>query len=247
MMDELKANLLALQSKIDRGEKLVSSLADEKANWIVRLAGFEINEACLIGDCMLAAAFMSYCGPFPSDYRNDLNKLWLEKIITEEIKYTKNQDFADFMASKALARKWQQDGLPTDTFSTENGVFVTRGLRWALNIDPQIQANKWIKKMCDDLVIADVKDEKYLKKIEHAVQKGQTVMLVDVGETLDPTLDNLLQKSFVQYGKRLAVKFGANEIDYHPKFQLYITTRLPNPHYTPEISTKVNVVNFIVV
>jgi len=28
------------------------------------------------------------------------------------------------------------DGLPTDDFSTENGVFVTKGLRWALNIDP---------------------------------------------------------------------------------------------------------------
>jgi len=45
----------------------------------------------------------------------------------------------------------------------------------------------------------------------------------------------------------LSVKFGANEIDYNPKFKLFITTRLPNPHYTPEISTKVNVVNFIVV
>jgi dynein heavy chain len=28
------------------------------------------------------------------------------------------------------------NGLPTDKFSFENGVFVTRGLRWALNIDP---------------------------------------------------------------------------------------------------------------
>jgi dynein heavy chain len=41
------------------------------------------------------------------------------------------------LADKAIARKWQNDGLPTDDFSTENGVFVTKGLRWALNIDPQ--------------------------------------------------------------------------------------------------------------
>lgn len=48
-------------------------------------------------------------------------------------------------------------------------MFVTRGLRWALNIDPQIQANKWIKKMCDDLIVADVKDADYLKKMETAI------------------------------------------------------------------------------
>ena len=48
------------------------------------------------------------------------------------------------------------DGLPTDDFSTENGVFVKQGLRWALNIDPQTQANKWIKKMeGDNLQVAD--------------------------------------------------------------------------------------------
>ena len=64
---------------------------------------------------------------------------------------------------------------------------------------------------------------------------------------MDPTLDGVLGKSLIQYGKRFSVKFGSGEIDYNPKFQLYITTRLPNPHYTPEVSTKVNVVNFIVV
>lgn len=76
-----------------------------------------------------------------------------------------------------MARKWQQDGLPTDEFSTENGVFVIKGLRWALNIDPQMQANKWIKKMSEDLIIADTKDPDHIKKIEIAVTKGQTILL----------------------------------------------------------------------
>ena len=88
-MDALKAALQGLQNKIDRGEKLVSSLADEKANWIIRLSGFDEAYGNLMGDCILAAAFMSYCGPFPSDYRNDLNAKWLEKIKDEKVHYSK--------------------------------------------------------------------------------------------------------------------------------------------------------------
>lgn len=94
--------------------------------------------------------------------------------------------------------------------------------------------------------VADQKDSDYLKRIEIAIQKGHTILLQDVGETLDPTLDHVLNKSLIQVGKRFSVKFGQNEIDYNPKFQLYITTRMQNPHYTPEISTKVTVVNFMV-
>jgi len=106
-MDELKASLGALQSKIDRGEKLVSSLADEKANWIIKLEGYNEEESCLFGDCVMAAAFMSYGGPFPFDYRTILNKKWLEKISDEHIKISKGYQFIDFLSSKALARKWQ--------------------------------------------------------------------------------------------------------------------------------------------
>jgi len=140
------------------------------------------------------------------------------------------------------------DGLPTDSFSTENGVFVTKGLRWALNIDPQTQANKWIKRMVgDSLQIADFKDNSYMKKIENCITNGKTLLLQDVAETIDPSLDNLLNKSLIAVGKRFSVKIGEKELDYNPKFQLYITTRMANPHYTPEISTKVTVVNFTVV
>jgi dynein heavy chain len=70
--------------------------------------------------------------------------------------------------------------------------------------------------------------------------------MCDVGEVMDPVLDNILMKSLIQVGKNAYVKVGDKELEYDPDFKLYITTRMPNPHYTPEVSTKVTVVNFTV-
>ena len=39
---------------------------------------------------------------------------------------------------------------------------------------------------------------------------------------------------------------GDKEIEYNPEFRFYITTKLSNPHYPPEISTKTTIVNFAV-
>lgn len=39
---------------------------------------------------------------------------------------------------------------------------------------------------------------------------------------------------------------GEKEILYNPNFRLYITTKLPNPTYKAEVSTKVTLVNFAV-
>lgn len=42
------------------------------------------------------------------------------------------------------------------------------------------------------------------------------------------------------------MKLGDKEVEYSPEFRFYITTKLSNPHYTPEISTKTTIVNFAV-
>lgn len=42
------------------------------------------------------------------------------------------------------------------------------------------------------------------------------------------------------------IRLGDKEVEYSPEFRFYITTKLSNPHYTPEISTKTTIVNFAV-
>jgi dynein heavy chain len=225
----------------------VTGLAGEKTRWEASLIELDDQYEKLVGDCILAAAFMSYCGPFPSEYRDSLVSNWKSTIEVERIPYTQKFEFSEFMAGQAVAREWQMNGLPTDKFSFENGVFVTRGLRWALNIDPQSQANNWIKKMSgDQLVIADYKDANYIKKIESGIVLGKQVLFQDVEQEMDPMLDNVLNKSIIMIGKRAVIKLGGNDIEYHKNFKLYITTRMSNPHYTPEVSTKVVLVNFTV-
>ena len=52
-----------------------------------------------------------------------------------------------------------------------------------------------------------------------------------------------LLQTFKQAGS-LVIKLGDSVIPYHDDFKFYITTKLPNPHYTPEVSTKVTLMNF---
>ena len=42
------------------------------------------------------------------------------------------------------------------------------------------------------------------------------------------------------------MRLGDSEVDFDPAFRLYLATRLPNPHYLPEVCIKVNLVNFTV-
>lgn len=44
----------------------------------------------------------------------------------------------------------------------------------------------------------------------------------------------------------MCIRLGENVIEYSPDFKLYITTKLRNPHYLPEIATKVTIVNFMI-
>lgn len=58
----------------------------------------------------------------------------------------------------------------------------------------------------------------------------------DVLEELDPSIEPVLSKAIIKQGNREVVRLGDKELDWSHDFRLYITTKLGNPHYTPEVN-----------
>lgn len=94
--------------------------------------------------------------------------------------------------------------------------------------------------------IMKLSDGNYLKLLEASIRMGNPVLIENVGEELDPAIEPLLQKSITIKGSSMTIKIGDSIIEYNKDFKFYMTTKLRNPHYLPEVSTKVTLINFMI-
>lgn len=69
-------------------------------------------------------------------------------------------------------------------------------------IDPQGQANKWVKNSEKDnnLSVIKLTDADYMRTLENCIQFGTPLLLENVGEELDPSLEPLLLKQTFKQG-----------------------------------------------
>lgn len=56
----------------------------------------------------------------------------------------------------------------------------------------------------------------------------------------------MLGKNLQKKGLQLLLRLGDQDVPYRPEFKFYLTTKLPNPHYIPEICIKTTIINFTV-
>uniref|UniRef100_A0A8C4DXT9 Dynein axonemal heavy chain 3 n=1 Tax=Dicentrarchus labrax TaxID=13489 RepID=A0A8C4DXT9_DICLA len=245
---ELEDNIELCSQKLIRAEKLIGGLGGEKDRWTEAARQLGIRYTNLTGDILLSSGIVSYLGAFTVDYRIECQEQW--HILCQEKKIPCSEDFTltNTLGNQVAIRAWQIAGLPVDSFSTDNGIIVFNSRRWPLMIDPQGQANKWIKNMekANKLAVIKLSDGNYVRVLENCIQFGTPVLLENVGEELDPVLEPvLLKQTFKQQGVEY-MKIGENIVEYSKDFLFYMTTGLRNPHYLPEVAVKVCLLNFMI-
>ncbi|KAH8374139.1 hypothetical protein KR200_007763, partial [Drosophila serrata] len=159
-----------------------------------------------------------------------------------------NVNIIESLTDRSQIGEWNIQGLPTDELSIQNGIIATKAMRFPLLIDPQSQGKVWIKnKEKQNKLIVTALNHKYFRNhLEDSVNLGVPIIIEDVAEELDPCLDNLLDRNLLKVGTQYKVKIGDKEVDWNPAFRCYITTKLPNPAYTPEIFARTSIIDFTV-
>uniref|UniRef100_A0ABI7Y3R0 EF-hand domain-containing protein n=1 Tax=Felis catus TaxID=9685 RepID=A0ABI7Y3R0_FELCA len=234
--------------KLDRAEQLIGGLGGEKTRW--SLTALELGQLYinLTGDILISSGVVAYLGAFTSNYRQNQTKEWTNLCKNNDIPCSDDYSLMGILGEAVTIRAWNIAGLPSDSFSIDNGIIIMNARRWPLMIDPQGQANKWIKNMekTNSLHVIKLSDPDYVRTLENCIQFGTPVLLENVGEELDPILEPLLLKQTFKQGGSICIRLGDSTIEYAPDFRFYITTKLRNPHYLPETSVKVTLLNFMI-
>ncbi|KAG1684351.1 Dynein heavy chain 5, axonemal [Nymphon striatum] len=229
---------------------LIAGLSDEFDRWTNQSEQFKEKINRLIGDILLATAFVSYSGSFNQEFRLFLLTNWKKELEKRHIPFSDELNVIDMLVQDgATICEWKLQGLPSDNLSTENAVIVENAACYPLLIDPQSQANNWIKKKeySNDLQVVTCLNHKYFRThLEDCLSLGRPLLIEDVVEYLDPILEPLLDKNFIQCGSTTKVFVGDKECDVMPGFSLYMTTKLANPAFSPEISAKTAIIDFTV-
>ena len=246
------------EAKVKLAETLINSLKGERESWDKFLIKNKADKLNLEGDILISSGIMAYLGVFTTEYRKECVQEWISMLKKFNIKSTEDISLKEVLGDQVKISKWTSQGLPQDEFSIENAIILDYSDRWSLMIDPQMQANIWLKNKFKELVkdsaegqtkgfesVKPTMDPKNMHRyLESAIQNGVPVIFEDATESFDPTLDPLLSKQIEKKGNELLMKFGDKIINYNEDFQFYVTTKMPSPHYSPEICVKMTILNF---
>lgn len=78
----------------------------------------------LIGDSILASAYLAYAGFYEKNQRNLLLSEWKDHLKNINITFTGSFSFAEYLSSQDERQEWHSNGLPSDDLAEENAVML---------------------------------------------------------------------------------------------------------------------------
>ncbi|KAG5489970.1 hypothetical protein JKF63_00089 [Porcisia hertigi] len=246
-LHDLDSTVQRTALRLERAAMLIDGLAGEKRSWMQSIDRIDELTKYLMGDMLMAAGEIAYCGPFTSVYRQNLLESWGKELDKNSILHSRQYSIFYTLQDAVETREWILNGLPMDNLSIENALFAKNARRWPLLIDPQTQGNRWIRKTYkESLEVLRPTQKDLIKRIEFCIRAGRPVLLENVGEDIDASLNPLLERRTFQEGGTEMIRISDTPIPWNSKFRFFMTTKLPNPHYIPEVMVRVTLLNFFI-
>ena len=195
----------------------------------------------VIGDVLLASSFVSYVGPFSKKFRERIIKENFIVFFTKNaIPCSPNSSPLLILTNDAQKAEWNTQKLPSDNVSTENCAILTSSDRYSLMIDPQLQGITWIKEKeknsgLETTRLTPETMSQAIKILERSVEQGKPVLIENLENAIDASIAPIYGRQIIKRGRTSIIKMGDKELTLDPKFNLYLHTKLSNPHYPPEI------------
>ena len=246
-VEALKTEMVTVTTKVDRAESLIKSLSHESERWSKSSEGFQMILRSIVGDGLLMASFLTYSGFFDFKARLSLMRKWRGALDLLGIEYRDELSMVETLSKASDRLIWQGQGLPSDSLSLENGVILDHCVRFPLIIDPSGQAIEFVMNKYKGQKIQKTSflDNAFMKTLAGAIRFGTTLLVENV-EVIDPVLNPILNKEIQRTGGRSLVRIGTEDVDYSPKFNIILTTKNPAAKLTPDLCSRVTLVNFTV-
>jgi hypothetical protein len=242
----LSDSVASTQLRLSRAEKIMSGLGGENQRWSECADDLKGSSQYLLGDSLLVAGCLTHLGAFSPPFRARLIDTWKSFLVAESIRHTTTFTISAALGEDPVIRDWIVKGLPNDTHSIENGLLIqTADNSFPLLIDPQLSGTKWLRAVeGDGLVLLRFDQSDFLQNLRNCVCFGNHVLIENVGLRLDPLIEPLLSREFVMIDGEKKVTLGGEFVTFSDKFRLYLSTKYPNPQYSPEICSQVTLCNF---
>lgn len=243
----IKRDMQSVKVKCGRSESLLVNLATEQERWDIESKNFTKEISTITGDCLLAAAFVAYVGYFNQAYRNSLMDKWTKRLNEQGVATKPELNIINYLSHPTERLEWNSNDLPDDDLCRENAIMMKKFNRYPLIIDPSGQATTFLMKQYKSrkIIRTSFLDSGFIKHLEAALRFGNAILVEDV-ESLDPVLNSVLNKEIFRQGGRIMINLGAKELDFSPSFVIFLSTRDPSCHFTPDLCSRVTFVNFTV-
>ena len=251
--DEELKNESALAKSVDntklrlkRAKEIMKGLSGETKRWKECAKSLKESLQFILGDSLLISGSLTYLGVFGPTYRKQLLEQWKGFLKDEGIIFSDSFSISNALGNDPTIRDWIAKGLPNDSHSVENALIIENAKNsFPLLIDPQLSGTRWLLSFLgENAVILRFDQSDFIQRIRTCVQSGLTVIIENIGMKLDPLIEPILSREQIYSDGVKKISLGGEYVSYSDNFRLFLSTKYPNPQYSPEICSQVTLINF---